>query len=265
MVKRCPACATEKDLTEFYPNPKRGDGVSSYCRPCTVAKYHAAPKRKRKPARQVSFPTEKFCPACQETLPIAAFYAIAGRSDGASSYCKECALARENAKYVPQPVKEGLPADQKLCSKCKEVKPRSEFAHHGKTADRLQYYCKPCAVLAVLSSRKKDPASHRQANLVWERENLTIEQKADNNLFHKLGLPHGTYAQMYDKQGGVCAICGGTDLGKGSRRFHVDHCHKTNVVRGLLCSPCNTGLGQFKENINILLLAIQYLNSYSKS
>ncbi len=45
----------------------------------------------------------------------------------------------------------------------------------------------------------------------------------------------------------------------------VDHCHKTNVVRGLLCNECNSGLGKFKDNIDVMASAISYLQQNNNS
>lgn len=50
-----------------------------------------------------------------------------------------------------------------------------------------------------------------------------------------------------------CTICG--DEGN----LVVDHDHKTNQVRGLLCNHCNRGLGHFKDNPNLLEYARIYL------
>jgi hypothetical protein len=57
-------------------------------------------------------------------------------------------------------------------------------------------------------------------------------------------------------QDGRCAICRRRFDG-GS--FVVDHCHKRGHVRGLLCYPCNSGLGMFKDNPNRLVAAANYL------
>src|SRR5689334_12217251 len=54
------------------------------------------------------------------------------------------------------------------------------------------------------------------------------------------------YAALLARQGGRCAICRGAEPGAG-RDWHVDHCHETGLVRGLLCVHCNLGLGHFKD------------------
>lgn len=61
---------------------------------------------------------------------------------------------------------------------------------------------------------------------------------------------------LTNKQQGVCAICG-----KKSKTLCIDHCHRTSVVRGLLCHHCNRALGFFKDSPTILQSAINYLNS----
>ncbi len=63
-----------------------------------------------------------------------------------------------------------------------------------------------------------------------------------------------------------CAICG-KDVVDNIRggipvALSVDHCHKTNKLRDLLCYQCNSGLGQFKDNLEILQKAIEYLRKH---
>ena len=43
------------------------------------------------------------------------------------------------------------------------------------------------------------------------------------------------------------------------KRLTVDHNHETNTIRGLLCSNCNTGLGMFSDNPELLIAAAEYL------
>lgn len=66
------------------------------------------------------------------------------------------------------------------------------------------------------------------------------------------------YHELLLRQGGVCAICG--EAPKVGKRLHVDHCHDTRVVRGLLCGLCNRGLGMYRDQPSLLLKAASYLN-----
>ena len=62
---------------------------------------------------------------------------------------------------------------------------------------------------------------------------------------------------MCQAQNNCCKICNKPFEGQ---RPCVDHCHTSGVVRGLLCSYCNKGLGHFFDNTENLLNAIKYLN-----
>lgn len=61
---------------------------------------------------------------------------------------------------------------------------------------------------------------------------------------------------MFQAQSGRCAIC----HDQFEKRPHVDHCHTTGTVRGLLCHLCNVGLGAFRDNTKRLQSAIDYLS-----
>jgi hypothetical protein len=73
------------------------------------------------------------------------------------------------------------------------------------------------------------------------------------------GLAKGEYAQLYDFQGGLCALCRRA-TGK-SRRLSVDHDHASGAVRGLLCRPCNTILGHARDKLSFFRRAILYLTT----
>jgi hypothetical protein len=86
------------------------------------------------------------------------------------------------------------------------------------------------------------------------------------------GLSADEYERIFKRQGGVCAICGAGEkiedpdlmyaaLISKANKLVIDHCHKTNVVRGLLCSACNLGLGSFRDNAASFDGAIRYLNA----
>lgn len=76
----------------------------------------------------------------------------------------------------------------------------------------------------------------------------------------QFGIDETTYKALVEKQNGLCASCHGLPGGR-SGVLHIDHCHKTGKVRGLLCHKCNRGLGLFNDDIAKLRMAISYLET----
>ena len=80
-------------------------------------------------------------------------------------------------------------------------------------------------------------------------------------------LSEDAYNTLFDNQNGCCLIC--SDILYNPFRNnngtcpHVDHCHATSKVRGLLCLKCNLGLGSFRDNKELLLKAAKYLENSS--
>ncbi len=77
------------------------------------------------------------------------------------------------------------------------------------------------------------------------------------------GVNRAAYDEMLEAQNGACAICGTKEPGSKRKHFHVDHCHRTNKIRGLLCGNCNLGMGNLQDDIEILIRAIEYLREKS--
>jgi hypothetical protein len=63
-----------------------------------------------------------------------------------------------------------------------------------------------------------------------------------NSVKHKYGLKAKEHAELFEAQGGRCAICF-VHQDQLPTRLHTDHCHETGTVRGLLCKFCNLALG----------------------
>lgn len=120
--------------------------------------------------------------------------------------------------------------------------------------------CLPC--------RREYRQQRRMAGLEptgWPK--LTPEQHRRANLKRYFGITPEQYDEMLQRQGGVCAICGNPEQHRyrgEPRRLSVDHCHGKGKVRGLLCSDCNMGLGQFKDDPVRLRAAIKYLQRTSR-
>ncbi len=77
--------------------------------------------------------------------------------------------------------------------------------------------------------------------------------------FKRYGLTLDAHAGLLSKQNYKCALC--DQKFDSTKNTHVDHCHKTNKVRGLLCVRCNLGLGVFKDNPDILRKAAVYVEA----
>ena len=75
-------------------------------------------------------------------------------------------------------------------------------------------------------------------------------------LLRKYKLTPLGYSLRLADQGGVCAVCGEPPK-KG--RLHVDHCHETGKVRGLLCQSCNVALGYAGDNWYQLMRLAAYI------
>ena len=67
------------------------------------------------------------------------------------------------------------------------------------------------------------------------------------------------FYNILEKQDYKCALCSKTFPGFKQNQLHIDHCHETNKVRGLLCMQCNVGLGMLGDNIEGLERALDYL------
>lgn len=92
-----------------------------------------------------------------------------------------------------------------------------------------------------------------------ERYAKTKEIHRSTRLKSIYGISIEKYNEMYELQDGKCAICGDSKPNKGREGLVVDHCHNQGHIRKLLCCKCNTGLGQFRDDIALLEKAIKYL------
>lgn len=78
------------------------------------------------------------------------------------------------------------------------------------------------------------------------------------------GLTLEDFREMLKKQEGKCYLCGASDPKGRGKNFHVDHDHKTNRVRALLCSTCNMGLGFLRDDPELMRKAAEYVESFRK-
>lgn len=138
----------------------------------------------------------------------------------------------------------------RVCKTCGVEKLKTEFPKRAGYKDGIRPHCIDC--------RKK-----------YENENFhkhkhkrpyNYEYHRNDKLQRTYGISYAEYLTMLEAQCNGCAICGTTSTGK-RKAFAVDHNHETGKVRGLLCSNCNTGIGNLREDEGIMLRAIEYLRN----
>ncbi len=162
----------------------------------------------------------------------------------------------------------------KKCTKC-GPQPVSEFGKNASKPDGLKTECRVCAkayfktyyednkqkwAAADAAKRAADPEGFKAKNRAAGARHRASPTNTIRlrYLKRRYGISPADYEAMLARQGGVCAICGSRARGS-DRRLHVDHCHATGKVRGLLCFSCNSGLGHFADRRDWLQAADAYL------
>lgn len=100
---------------------------------------------------------------------------------------------------------------------------------------------------------KRNPHKRREYNRRRYKRNPAKEWL--RNIKRRYGVTPEQYKQMIEQQDNKCAICGGQE----ATRLSIDHNHRTKVVRGLLCRPCNRDLHRV-EDPQWLIKALLYLD-----
>ncbi|MEW2523967.1 endonuclease VII domain-containing protein [Streptomyces sp. NPDC047071] len=175
----------------------------------------------------------KRCSGCQRILPPASFARDKNRRDGLQVRCRECVAEYSAAHYRRRREAEGkvvrekmdVPDGHKRCPRCEEVKPHSEWELNATSSDGYSSYCKPCRA----ERNRRDYFKRTYGITIEDRDEMIAEQK------------------------GLCVICLKTPPA------HVDHCHETGRVRGVLCFNCNSAIGKLGDDPDALRRAISYL------
>ena len=151
------------------------------------------------------------------------------QAHGRCTYCYQ--RARESGEIVPR--KRAVVSDTHItCQKCSRSLPVAKFKKHRGTVSGYEHTCRFCG-----------------------------------KLFERYGINSVVYEELYLNQEGMCAICP-KKLVLYGRGTHIDHDHSCcssnskgcgRCVRGLLCQPCNLGLGNFRDSEEYLLRAVEYL------
>lgn len=107
--------------------------------------------------------------------------------------------------------------------------------------------CKDCKNAAAKQWRKDNPEN-------VEKHLKRMRERAKERRYKITQLE---FDKLLKDQKNKCAIC--SNKFKDSKDTHIDHCHNSSKVRGLLCNSCNVALGQFQDNIEFMENSIKYL------
>lgn len=143
------------------------------------------------------------------------------------------------------------------CNICLGRHHEEEMFHRNRRS--LTGECRPCRSERGrhwFQANRERAQAHANA---WKRGNPERRRDADRKA--KYGMAYGEYGRRLSAQGGGCAICGEAPPVGGS--LHVDHCHATKRIRGLLCDRCNRGLGYFRDDPVRMRRAATYLEGGS--
>lgn len=146
-----------------------------------------------------------------------------------------------------------------------EIAARKKAWHEAnpdkRKASKLKYnLAHPERVKAQQKAKYEKSKEYRQQ---CERDRYHNKSEKEKQAYKmnvsKYNISVEDYYKLAEKQEQACAICK-----EVVKPLCIDHCHSTDIVRGLLCRTCNACLGMAKDNILILQSAIEYLKEFHK-
>ena len=165
---------------------------------------------------------------------------------------------------------------KKRCTHCGKVKNVDDFYNDKNRPSGKHPWCKSCQKqaqaqwLAKPGNRERDRSWHQE----WAKQPHVKKKRLDYQKTEagktvkwraKIKARHGITQAEFDRrmsaQNNLCAACRGPF--KNRRNTHIDHCHKTNRVRDILCHNCNRALGAVQDDENILQALIDYLRRHN--
>lgn len=220
----------------------------------------------------------QICGHCREEKDLSEYSASYRGRKG--TWCRACMRSRYKPK--PKPARPEVPDGFHYCTKCKEVRPRSDFYVSG---DELRIPCKVCyrewhrGRYVPKSGATDEPRACAHCGTVYQPKNRRpsiycsmacgitaysrTRERRDVLLRRKYGIGADDYDLLLAEQGGGCALCGvkPEDLTKGRWQtfLHVDHDHESGRVRGLLCPDHNLLLGRFGDSVEMFRAVVAYL------
>lgn len=140
---------------------------------------------------------------------------------------------------------------QKICPRCKNKRSIEDFYEDKSRPSGRYPVCNEC--------RKPYRETHKEETKEYmknyRKRNPTLKM---DKIYKSFGFSYEEYQEKLVEQDNICLIC------KKQTKLVVDHCHKTNYYRGVICNLCNAGLGCFYDDTQIMQNAINYLKEYNE-
>ncbi|EIE19304.1 hypothetical protein COCSUDRAFT_44662 [Coccomyxa subellipsoidea C-169] len=156
-TKVCVRCKVERPSSEFRGSGKSRDGLQHFCIPCKVIE--AQTQGVNGPSMHPTV-SHQCCPRCMHVKEAAAFYKVALRTSGLSSWCKECsneASAKSRERLLGLPADRGEAVKEKVCTRCQKSKGAQDFHRDVLMVDGLCIYCRACKQELKDFSRQRVP------------------------------------------------------------------------------------------------------------
>lgn len=290
-MKWCPDCKEVKEVSEFGLNKRLSDGLARYCKSCfRVRSTQSYRKRRGEQGKTVREKVEvpagsKYCPRCMEAKAFAEFGRNRASNDGRTNYCKPChARVMQDNKIknhgsernyllklrygITQDDFERMLAQQDgLCAICQVVP--GTFVDHCHASGLVRgVLCFNCnnglghfgdnTVLLELAAHYLDGEIFWPEFVVLpeqRRSDMPVAPTRTYHLSQRYRIRHEDVERMIADQYGLCVVCWDRPP------EHVDHCHRTGDVRYALCLPCNTGIGQFRDDPSVAWRALAYIEA----
>ncbi len=144
--------------------------------------------------------------------------------------------------------------NQKKCSCCKKTFSINYFNVNNGQKDKHDYYCKKCISEKKKIFRSKYPDKRKNEAKRYRKK--YPQKEREDQLKYRYSLSIEEYNNILISQNGRCKICFDPP---NKKPLFVDHNHKTNQIRGLLCPQCNYALGLLKEDEKRMLRMIEYI------
>lgn len=174
--------------------------------------------------------------------------------------CKKCGfVVNKNSHHCRNCKKINLEKNGKKCCKCNIVKKITEFSKIKTGGKLYRSNCRICETENTAFYRKKNIEKYKKQQKKWRNKNPDSVKKTAIRTFLRKRNQIENLEEVVEKifNQTECECCG-KSFDKSSDK-HMDHCHETNVFRGVICRSCNHCLGHCKDSIETLKNCIEYL------